>query len=327
MNTTNKRLSPLKVNEYPKPSWQIVWAWIKCIAIALIFIATLALPALFILFRTYKDEKKLDNNNTDYDSLSDQEKMFVAAPINVVPVSELFRNFEYHKGSYKTQFNQLSNDKKREIEQFEHSFDEAENLEEPDDYFLTICGVFLVPPANSKFSDLLHDIQAEQLGKLAGGLTGLERLRIINPFFATDFTSIPFGLGQKTGSYTRAAIVHDWAYSYFPIRNEQGRNECDQEMLRIMRMDGTPAFTRAKIFCGLRFFGEPSFIDAPVKRLELEKFSENPFIQDIIKSSLTQQILLGTKVLEETGEIDQGTSVKILDNIFRNAHTIKNRLS
>ncbi len=321
MNTTNQKLSPLKVNEYPKPSWYtVLWVWVKCFAIALIFIATLALPALIILFRTYKDEKKFDNNNTDYDSLSDQEKMFVAAPINVVPVSELFRSFEYHKGLYKTQLNQVSNDEKHELEhqmiEFESFFDEAENLEEPDDYFLTISGVFLFPSAQSKFSDILPGVAVEQLEEMAG-LTGLERLRCIPSFFATDFTSIPFGLGQKTGSYTRAAIVHDWAYSYFPIRSEQGRDECDREMLRIMRIDGTPAFTRAKIFCGLRFFGEPSFISAPVRRLELGKFSQNPYMQETIKFSITQQITFGAQSLANSGVIDQGSSKKIYNIITR----------
>lgn len=91
--------------------------------------------------------------------------------------------------------------------------------------------------------------------------------------FCFDFASIPrpvrwfypkTGAG-KSGQYGRAAVIHDWLYS-FPIDQSTGeavdRKFCDRVFLLGMELDGVRKSMRTVFYLavragGWRFFGKP----------------------------------------------------------------------
>ena len=100
-------------------------------------------------------------------------------------------------------------------------------------------------------------------------IPGLENLRFVPDSFSTDFASIPAPLqvlvGAPTGSYCRAAVVHDWFYAYHHDGSMLGRKHCDQAMLKLMRQDGTAPWRRAMIYAGVRLGGGFAYLNAPAK--------------------------------------------------------------
>lgn len=98
----------------------------------------------------------------------------------------------------------------------------------------------------------------------------LPDLRFIPAGFITDFASIPGPMrrfiGHPAGHFVRAAIVHDWAYAYHHDGSAQGRKDCDEAMVGIMRVDGVTPLRRAAIYLGLRVGGGIAYRLAPKRR-------------------------------------------------------------
>lgn len=91
-------------------------------------------------------------------------------------------------------------------------------------------------------------------------------LILIDPGFITDFASIPRGLWNllpPTGSYGRAAVIHDYLYRT-PLR--ASRKEADQVLREAMNVLGVRFHIRWIIYAGVRLGGVFSYkgSDAPL---------------------------------------------------------------
>ena len=74
----------------------------------------------------------------------------------------------------------------------------------------------------------------------------------------TDFASVPRGLWNlfpPDGSYTPAAVVHDYLYRKCP---DVDRKKCDQVFLEAMEACGTSWFARRTIYAAVRLGGGSS---------------------------------------------------------------------
>lgn len=72
--------------------------------------------------------------------------------------------------------------------------------------------------------------------------------------FVTDFASVPrplWNLFPPDGSYTAAAVVHDWLYRKTTIH----RAICDAVFLEAMKQCGTSLFARSIIYSTVRMWG------------------------------------------------------------------------
>lgn len=83
---------------------------------------------------------------------------------------------------------------------------------------------------------------------------GLESPIIVPSFFSTDFASVPrplWNLFPPDGSYTPAAVVHDWLYrkTVFP------RSLCDAVFLEAMKACGTTWAERTVMYLAVRLCG------------------------------------------------------------------------
>lgn len=84
-------------------------------------------------------------------------------------------------------------------------------------------------------------------------------LEFHNPFivpvgFETDFASVPRGLWNlfpPDGSYTPAAVLHDWLYRETSLP----RSLCDALFLEAMKACGTKVIARRIIWAAVRLFG------------------------------------------------------------------------
>ncbi len=232
-----------------------------------ILVVLFSFSAIVVFIPFYDREKQIDKLLKPDTFINEAGKAVDASPIPVLPVSEIFRTSKSLKNL--KLFGESVYDSSSVM-----SFG---NLKEPHDYFALIQNVAYKPEQNSVFNELLDN------------LPKAPDLRVIYIPFLTDFASIPFG--QKTGSYTRAAVVHDWGYSFHPERNYTGRKECDLEMLNIMRKDGTPAFARSYIYLGLRLFGTYSFMTAPIRRKKLVQITQNEVFLNQFFHALSSQFI------------------------------------
>ena len=72
--------------------------------------------------------------------------------------------------------------------------------------------------------------------------------------FVTDFASIPQALWSilpPYGAYAKAAIVHDYLYTY----GTKGRKYADDVFDEGMKVLGVPDFTRKSMYRAVRLFG------------------------------------------------------------------------
>lgn len=77
---------------------------------------------------------------------------------------------------------------------------------------------------------------------------------IVPQGFETDFASVPRGLWNlfpPDGSYTAAAVVHDFLYR----KTRYNRARCDSVFLEAMKSLGTNWFARYTIYSAVRAFG------------------------------------------------------------------------
>lgn len=81
--------------------------------------------------------------------------------------------------------------------------------------------------------------------------------------FITDFASIPqflWSILPPTGSYTKAAVLHDYLYKNgYSIGFN--RKSCDDMFLSAMQDLNVGFFTRKTLYYGVRMFGVPYFIE------------------------------------------------------------------
>lgn len=221
----------------PPTRVEICLQWCLYIAYFLLIILPV-LPAISILLFFYVGEKNIERRESNTRKLHHYN---LNLPVPLLSLSEIIRSTELNINPY-----------------LEPEKTSTHGLKEPADNFVTI-----LPFSLPRESDIvLHELGSSN-----------HVIRSIQPPFLTDFASIP--LGPKTGAYTRAAIVHDWLYSYYPLRTISGRRICDLEMLNIMRSDKCPPLKRALIYSGLRLFGGMAFLQAPSKRKENNKFVDS----------------------------------------------------
>lgn len=103
---------------------------------------------------------------------------------------------------------------------------------------------------------------------------GLPETICIPAGFVTDFASIPrllWNLLPPTGSYGKAAVVHDWLYRHCgmvtistPLQHDvkgvtYSRAECDEIFREAMEVLGVGWFTRQTIYRAVRMFGGSSY--------------------------------------------------------------------
>lgn len=229
------------------------------------------IPALIILLFNYFREKRADYQQGERKKL---HHYHTSLPVPVLSLSEVILSSKLNKNPY-----------------IKHEKSFLDDLKEPKDYFVTLMPLHL-----SKDSGIiLHEI-------------GNPKLVIpnIDPPFLTDFASIP--MGAKTGAYTRAAIVHDWAYSYYPIRTAKGRKICDLEMLNIMRADDCQPFMRAIIYSGLRLFGGMAFLKAPSRRRKNNQFVESAEYRKIHANLLCRLFLYIAGYFEGSEIVKKGAT-------------------
>jgi hypothetical protein len=109
------------------------------------------------------------------------------------------------------------------------------------------------------------------------GQLGSGRFVYIPAGFITDFASVPRGLWNlfpPTGSYGRAAVVHDYLYrggyitSYaidpatkqqYEIHSTPDRGECDGILKEAMEASGVGRFTRWTVWAGVRVGGHGAY--------------------------------------------------------------------
>ena len=100
-----------------------------------------------------------------------------------------------------------------------------------------------------------------------GSPDGIERVNVPKGFI-TDFASIPRGLWNvlpPTGSYGKAAVLHDWLYQTRTIHTIHPSNgdsfrvcsraEADHVLLEAMEVLSVRRFTRWTIYAGVRVGG------------------------------------------------------------------------
>ena len=94
-----------------------------------------------------------------------------------------------------------------------------------------------------------------------GDVNGLETVHVPSGF-VTDFASIPrlfWNLFPPTGSYGKAAVIHDWLYQKRIVRNGcyrfVERAEADAIFREAMRVLGVSWFTRQSLYLGVRAGG------------------------------------------------------------------------
>lgn len=152
------------------------------------------------------------------------------------------------------------------------------------------------------------------IGSQLAHAPGMPNIRYVPDGFVTDFASIP--LGSPYGSYNRAAVVHDWAYSHHHDRSTKGRNDCDMAMLHIMREDGTSPLFRSIIFVGLYIGGEFAFQAAPGKRKKLHEtlYPKQDFIATFNRSQSSMMTHMSTK-LESVGMLEEGWTLKAFEQM------------
>ena len=77
--------------------------------------------------------------------------------------------------------------------------------------------------------------------------------------FITDFASIPrvlWPLLPPDGSYAKAAVIHDYLYTYQAIGGRWiTRKQADQVFLEAMEDSGVGFITRMTVYAGVRFGG------------------------------------------------------------------------
>jgi hypothetical protein len=135
-------------------------------------------------------------------------------------------------------------------------------------------------------------------------------IRYVQGGFVTDFASIPraFQLfaGRPLGPYSRAAVVHDWAYATHYDGSRAGRRDCDLAMLSLMRRDKTKPWHRTLTYLGVRVGGGFAFWKAPSKLAITESLYSRT---DFVKWYLTASSFLFTflaKQFEEAGILNAG---------------------
>ena len=87
---------------------------------------------------------------------------------------------------------------------------------------------------------------------------GGEKVIHVPEGFETDFASIPRGLWNlfpPTGSYGKAAVIHDFLYRMWG----GSREEADRIFLEGMEVLGVNWFTRRAIYCAVRLFGGSAY--------------------------------------------------------------------
>ncbi len=153
------------------------------------------------------------------------------------------------------------------------------------------------------------------VGPPASEIAGWPDYFFLEGGFITDFASIPALLrplvAETTGSFTRAAIIHDFAYAHHPDDSAAGREACDEAMLALMADGGTGIRRRALIYLGLRLGGGPAFRSAPGRRADYQSLMREvreaeiyPFIQAQLLT------FLGTE-LERSEDLPAGTAADI----------------
>lgn len=263
-------------------------------------LAIIALAVTLLLIPFYIKEKQVERTLEPERYTQQIEQAVDNSPIPVLPVSEIFRTTSTNQINEQLQEMMFDNDDLTSLAQ----------LKEPSDYFATIQHMMYKPDPKSAFCDLLIT-QPDVPG-----------FRMIVAPFLTDFASIPFG--QKTGSYARAALVHDWGYSYHPQRNYNGKKDCDKEMLHIMRKDGTTPFTRSYIYLGLRLFGTYSYMTAPIRRKKLNDILSNPFFEQQYMHALSSQLTFTALAFERINLLQEGTAESLFKDISSSAMEIIN---
>lgn len=158
--------------------------------------------------------------------------------------------------------------------------------------------------------------EARGIGQQLEHLPEFPDIRLIPDAFVTDFASIPFG--SPYGSYNRAAVVHDWAYSHHHDRSSKGRDDCDMAMLSIMRADGTSALFRAIVYVGLYIGGEFAFQAAPEKRAKLHQtLLVKPYFLNTIIFAKSSMMTYMSSVLERYQLLDAGWTTKTIVQMQR----------
>lgn len=87
----------------------------------------------------------------------------------------------------------------------------------------------------------------------------LGRVVDIPSSFVTDFASIPRALWSflpPTGTYGKAAVVHDWLYR---TPGQASRSQADNVLMEAMKVLGVGAFTRRIIYAGVRIGGKGAY--------------------------------------------------------------------
>lgn len=317
-------MEPYNIENSEKPSF------INFVPIALyvFFRSIICFPIwIFVLLIQYYKERSFYKEYTGYETLNitEKESALNAYPVVVLPVAEVFRTARIQPKTYSKEFiydslkalgleyDENSHEEKVEeaIELFDPSIKEFGELKSKNKYHVTLSNTFYLPRKNSDFRELLDNLLAKSHGQQVLEETKIEfpNLSTIPWPFLTDFASIP--LGVPVGSYTRAAIVHDWGYSYFPERDETGRKKCDLEMLDIMRTDGTSPFRRSIIFIGLRMFGSWPFFCAPYRRLKLIEIRNNIIFLGNVLNASTLQAIQNTNSMQAVNMIPESAAKEI----------------
>ena len=141
--------------------------------------------------------------------------------------------------------------------------------------------------------------------------------------FITDFASIPALLrplvAETTGSFTRAAIVHDFAYAHHPDRSTAGRKACDEAMLALMADGGTGLRRRVLIYLGLRLGGGPAYRSAPERRIPYQALMDEARTAEIYPFIHGQLLTFIATELERSGDLPDGAAADIQKMMFDHA--------
>ena len=76
--------------------------------------------------------------------------------------------------------------------------------------------------------------------------------------FITDLASVPrvfWVIYPPDGTYTNAAVVHDFLYSVVGVRGRYTRKQCDNIFLEAMKVVGVPAWRRWILYSAVRIGG------------------------------------------------------------------------
>ena len=200
------------------------------------------------------------------------------------------------------------------------------------------ASISLAPNADNRFVLIQHvtfDINRTQpVGEsldpsFKPPLESHPHLRLVSGGFITDFASIPLVLrkiaGSPFGSYSRAAVVHDWAYANHFDGTHAGRKDCDRAILSLMRDDGTEPWRRALIYVGLRIGGGLAFREAPYNQEELIKlYTQENFSAWYMHANTMLLTFLGQQ-LEGIGVLEKGWTAQTNKQIQHAAMAARNQ--